>query len=403
MADLLNQAYIRELFNDTYVISGLQFMPFQPSLDVEVERIINIIGLAVFPSCLAIALPVFLYNLVLEKETKLLETMKINGMKMVNYWIVNFAFNLTIFMVTAFVYWLAAAFWFQMNFFVRTDWRLLALIFFGWGLCQVSMAFFFSVFINNSQTASIVGYTMSIWACVIAVTMNLTIWCKPLDMEWMAYLMPSFPYIRIFYNLALDCAYSTCYTDIAKIDDETYRCLIAVYVGAFAYLGMAVYLNQVFPQSYGVPKHPLFCMRACLKKTASKKAYAAVYGAEEEEEIKADDKELEEEDEDSKNERKNVHSMDQNKYHRYPLVAKDIRKVYPGVNGRPPKVANKSMCLRIIKGDLFGLLGPNGAGKTTFISMLTGMYKPTSGNAWMLGEDINGKLELVQLQIGVCP
>ena len=39
------------------------------------------IGLGVFPSCLAIALPVFLYNLVLEKETKLLQTMKINGMK----------------------------------------------------------------------------------------------------------------------------------------------------------------------------------------------------------------------------------------------------------------------------------------------------------------------------------
>ncbi len=28
VADMLNQAYIRELFNDTYVISGVQFMPF---------------------------------------------------------------------------------------------------------------------------------------------------------------------------------------------------------------------------------------------------------------------------------------------------------------------------------------------------------------------------------------
>lgn len=36
--------------------------------------------MAVFPSCIAIALPVFLYNLVLEKEAKLLETMKINGL-----------------------------------------------------------------------------------------------------------------------------------------------------------------------------------------------------------------------------------------------------------------------------------------------------------------------------------
>ena len=221
VADMINQAYIRELFNETYMISGVQFMPFQPSLDVEVERIINIIGLAVFPSCLAIALPVFIYNLVLEKETKLLETMKINGMKMSYYWLVNFTFNLLIFFVTVVVYWVTAAFWFQMNFFVSTDWRLLALIFFGWGLCQISLAFFFSVFINSSQTASIIGYTMSIWACTIAVTMNLTVWHTPHKMDLFAYLLPSFPYIRMFYNMALDCAYSTCYKSIWDIDEET--------------------------------------------------------------------------------------------------------------------------------------------------------------------------------------
>jgi ABC-type multidrug transport system ATPase subunit len=85
------------------------------------------------------------------------------------------------------------------------------------------------------------------------------------------------------------------------------------------------------------------------------------------------------------------------------MVAKDIRKVYPGVNGRKPKVANRSICLKVHPGELFGLLGPNGAGKTTFISQVTGMFKPTSGNAWLSGFDIRSNLELVQLQIGVCP
>ena len=49
------------------------------------------------------------------------------------------------------------------------------------------------------------------------------------------------------------------------------------------------------------------------------------------------------------------------------------------------------------------MLGPNGAGKTTLISMLTGLYSPTQGNAWVSGYDIRNQLELVQLQIGVCP
>jgi hypothetical protein len=37
-----------------------------------------------------------------------------------------------------------------LNFFITTDWRLLASIYLGWGLCQVALAFFLSVFINNS-------------------------------------------------------------------------------------------------------------------------------------------------------------------------------------------------------------------------------------------------------------
>jgi ABC-type multidrug transport system ATPase subunit len=84
-------------------------------------------------------------------------------------------------------------------------------------------------------------------------------------------------------------------------------------------------------------------------------------------------------------------------------VAKDIRKVYASVNGRSPKVANKSISLAIKSGELFGLLGPNGAGKTTLISQLTGLYPPTNGNAWIGGFSIRSQLELVQLQIGVCP
>lgn len=116
-----------------------------------------------------------------------------------------------------------------------------------------------------------------------------------------------------------------------------------------------------------------------------------------------DTDELKDEDLDVKNERNLVHSLDRNKYIQYPLVALDIRKVYPGSNGQPPKVANQNISLRVNNGELFGLLGPNGAGKTTLISQLIGMYPPTKGNAWIGGFDIRNNLEIVQLQIGVCP
>jgi len=116
-----------------------------------------------------------------------------------------------------------------------------------------------------------------------------------------------------------------------------------------------------------------------------------------------DNSELKEEDKDVKQERQSVYALKREGHNDYPLVIKDIRKVYPGANGRPPKVANKNISFKVKNGELFGLLGPNGAGKTTLIQQLIGIYPPTTGNAWVSGYNLQQQLDLIQLQIGVCP
>lgn len=53
-------------------------------------------------------------------------------------------------------------------------------------------------------------------------------------------------------------------------------------------------------------------------------------------------------------------------------------------------VAVSDVSFQLEKGDLFGLIGPNGAGKTTCFNLITGVYKPTSGNIFYMGRRITG-------------
>ena len=66
-------------------------------------------------------------------------------------------------------------------------------------------------------------------------------------------------------------------------------------------------------------------------------------------------------------------------------------------------IAVDNISFVVKSGELFGLLGPNGAGKTTTIRMLTGIFRPTSGNAYIGEYDIQkNPLEAKQL-MGIVP
>jgi branched-chain amino acid transport system ATP-binding protein len=66
------------------------------------------------------------------------------------------------------------------------------------------------------------------------------------------------------------------------------------------------------------------------------------------------------------------------------LEARGISKQFGGL------AALRDLDLDIEKGRIASLIGPNGAGKTTFFNMVSGIYKPTSGQLLLEGEEIGG-------------
>ena len=59
--------------------------------------------------------------------------------------------------------------------------------------------------------------------------------------------------------------------------------------------------------------------------------------------------------------------------------------------------------LTMYSGQIFALLGHNGAGKTTTISVLTGLFHATSGNAKAFGIDLLNDQDEARKIMGVCP
>jgi ABC-2 type transport system ATP-binding protein len=80
-----------------------------------------------------------------------------------------------------------------------------------------------------------------------------------------------------------------------------------------------------------------------------------------------------------------------------------LTKVYPTAKGDKPLRAVDGIDFVVRQGEVFGFLGPNGAGKTTTIRMLTGLARPTSGQAQVLGFNLSADMTRIKKRIGVVP
>jgi ABC-2 type transport system ATP-binding protein len=79
------------------------------------------------------------------------------------------------------------------------------------------------------------------------------------------------------------------------------------------------------------------------------------------------------------------------------LEAVDLRKNYGSF------CALDGVSIQVAEGEMFGLLGPNGAGKTTFLSIVSGLLTPTSGQVRILGKDFLAHLAESKRIIGIVP
>ncbi|XP_042560484.1 phospholipid-transporting ATPase ABCA1a isoform X2 [Clupea harengus] len=148
---------------------------------------------------------------------------------------------------------------------------------------------------------------------------------------------------------------------------------------AFLYAVMTWYIEAVFPGQYGIPRPWYFpftktywCGEECggASTSSDKKSNAEAVCIEEEPTHLARG-----------------------------VYIENLVKVYS--HGK--KLAVDGLSLGFYEGQITSFLGHNGAGKTTTMSILTGLFPPTSGTAYILGKDIQTELSTIRQNLGVCP
>jgi ABC-2 type transport system ATP-binding protein len=79
------------------------------------------------------------------------------------------------------------------------------------------------------------------------------------------------------------------------------------------------------------------------------------------------------------------------------IEIKNLTKYYGKIKGI------ENLTFSVKKGEIFGFLGPNGAGKTTTIRTLLGYLKQTTGQAYILGKNINDNIVEIKRDVGYIP
>ena len=144
-----------------------------------------------------------------------------------------------------------------------------------------------------------IGYTLAIIGSVVTscIMMSGGIYDENQEMIHLFRYYPSFNFVRAVFTLSHLCAWDSCIEYLEDAPSEVIEVTKCLYYNAVFYLIIALYLNEVVPQTYGIPKHPLFFMEGFIK-TYAPSLYKQIFGDEDAIRTYKDESELGSEDND---------------------------------------------------------------------------------------------------------
>ncbi|CAD7702023.1 unnamed protein product [Ostreobium quekettii] len=378
----------------------------------------SIIAELLFCWVIQLLMPLMLGQLVYEKEHRLRMMMKMHGLGDAAYWVVNYMYYLVLYMLYIAVF-IGVGSLAGLAICSLTDYGVQFVFYFLFGNVQILFAFLLSSLFDNSQTAMAFGLLWVFMTGLIADSLLKLQIQRELWYVNLIELIPSFGAYRGLYEMAeysfrAANRHSTGlgWNDLKDPLNGMSFVLLSFLMEWPILLLVAWQLERCHSAGAGSWYHYLWSLCSWTKGRKSGKqqmswevkegdgdelAGAPLLGPSD---VRVD---IDASSQDVDEERARVAGIPLKGDSEHSIVVRSLRKVFPGIQGGPEKVAVNNLDLAIRRGEVFGLLGPNGSGKTTFLNMLSGFLQPTEGTALVAGLGLDTDMDQLHRIMGVCP
>ncbi|GMS87757.1 hypothetical protein PENTCL1PPCAC_9932 [Pristionchus entomophagus] len=342
-------------------------------------------------------------TVVMEKENRLKEYMRVMGLSQWVHWIAYFIMNY-IKLVFAVVI-ISVLLYFVME---NSDPTVAFVFFLLYAFNVVYFAFAVSTFLQSGTAgtmAATVGWMLLYFWCVLFSSMDTQ---SPYSFE-IRMLNCINPDIALNYGVLLLAQYETqagglswsnLFERVTPDEPLTlgHMCIMLV-VDGIIFILITWFVEAVNPGGEGVPQKPWFFVLPSYWFPGGKKARVSI-----EDQTAAFEKAV-------KKQTAKTEELNEKSEATVSIVGLSktygssfFKKLFDCKFGKASeKTAVDNLCLNLYKGQITALLGHNGAGKSTTFSMLTGVIPPSKGTAYIDSLDIRSSLPQIRRSVGLCP
>ncbi|CAK8683815.1 unnamed protein product [Clavelina lepadiformis] len=331
-----------------------------------------------------------LVNVVIEKQRKIKEAMKMMGLSNVALWLSWAITYGLIILVMTLVMTIIAVFG---QLFPNSNFLIVFLLFYLYGLSLEMFSFLLTTFFSNARTAGAIGSVLSILLGVLYLIFAFTNISQ--TVAWaLSLLSPTAFAIGVDQISTLEIiGEGAQFSNLWKSGNGSYPLaipLIMLPVDIILYFFLTLYFDNVVPGEYGQRNSIFFCFMPSFwfpSKYRITLDHQASDG----------------------NNCDYIEPISDDLKGKEAIRIQNITKVYKTgsyVSGdMKSTTAVNNFSLDIYEGQITALLGHNGAGKTTLFNILTGFVDATDGKATVFNYDVSNSshMALIRQMTGVCP